>query len=427
LAGAGAVDAADGSVLFPGRKNLGAGKNLGKTGGREPESAGKVPGRSTRNLLTENAGDRAKRLEDQYLVSAESLLSREAGNVPAGTVRTAAKTGNAPARGTGPAAENEPPFPVDGLDSGLLLGIEPMGEAENGEIQARGTKKNRDQPLYADSPEENFSTGQNRDNPGLLPSGTGGNKPGENGREGPPSRFSESRLKDRRRDKITLEVQDFRTPEEQGPGVLDSQNPRFGEPRTAAGGGETEIVVELRGENQARSISQTADNTWESRAGRSFEDFLARELHQNLNGDIVRHASVALRDGGEGSIRLALRPETLGNVKIRLEMADNKVIGHIIVESEEALRAFERELTSLEQAFRDSGFDAADLDMSLTQNGGGMAREWGEQADRSPVPEHLAALRYDAASERAPPDFAMIETQGGIFTQNGRITVNMLV
>ncbi|MDR1099958.1 MAG: flagellar hook-length control protein FliK [Treponema sp.] len=421
LTGPPAADSADGSALFPGRKSAGAGKKPEKTG--EPELAGEARTRRTGKLPAKTAGDLPP--EERSLVSGEAppLHGPERAERPADTAKVPA--GVPPAGGTDHAAEDEQPVPAGSLDSGLFRGLEPDGGAETGEIRANGTKKSRDQPLYADSPEENFSTGQDHDTPGrLLPGGT--DNPAGNSREGPHTRLSESRSKERRRDKITLEVRDFRTKEEQSPGLPASQNLRLGETRTAAGRGETELVVELRGGSPGREIPQAAEQNWESRAGRSFEDFLARELHQNLNGDIVRHASVALRDGGAGTIRLALRPETLGNVKIRLEMADNKVTGHIIVESEEALRAFERELAALEQAFRDSGFDAADLDMSL--GGGGTDRGWGEGADRSSLPEHLAALRYDAASERMEsPDFAAMETQRGIFTRNGRIAVNMLV
>jgi len=66
-----------------------------------------------------------------------------------------------------------------------------------------------------------------------------------------------------------------------------------------------------------------------------------------------------LRDGGEGTIKLSLRPESLGKVKIQLEMSENKILGQIIVESEEALRAFEQEIHTLEQSFKDSGFEAS--------------------------------------------------------------------
>jgi flagellar hook-length control protein FliK len=104
-------------------------------------------------------------------------------------------------------------------------------------------------------------------------------------------------------------------------------------------------------------------------------------------------------------------------------MAENKITGHIVVESEEALRAFEREIHSLEQAFRDSGFEGAELDFSLSQGGGS-----GEGRRERPVfPNHNrgtgaeeAASRYDAAGQR---EFIT----GGVFRLNGRVQVNMLI
>jgi flagellar hook-length control protein FliK len=139
---------------------------------------------------------------------------------------------------------------------------------------------------------------------------------------------------------------------------------------------------------------------------------LARELHQNFNNDIVRHASVALRDGNEGTIRLALKPESLGNVKIHLELAENKIIGHIVVESEEALRAFEREISSLEKAFRDSGFDAANLEMSLAHDGRGAENQWQEAEASQFLNGDFAASRYDAAIEQGEMPLAFDIYQG---------------
>jgi uncharacterized protein YbjT (DUF2867 family) len=106
-------------------------------------------------------------------------------------------------------------------------------------------------------------------------------------------------------------------------------------------------------------------------------------------------------------------------------MAENKITGHIIVESDETLRAFEREIHSLEQAFRDSGFDGADLDMSLAYQGEG-AEQRGE-AEAEPfysarLRTERAASLYDAASESADAGFA-----GAGVVHNGRLPVNMLV
>jgi hypothetical protein len=107
-------------------------------------------------------------------------------------------------------------------------------------------------------------------------------------------------------------------------------------------------------------------------------------------------------------------------------MAENKITGHVVVESEEALRAFEKEVHSLEQAFRDSGFDGAELDFSMAGGKGGQDGQWrGEEASpfftKIRFPE--AALRY-AAEHGAD---AAREFSDGISRQNGRVTVNMLI
>ena len=164
------------------------------------------------------------------------------------------------------------------------------------------------------------------------------------------------------------------------------------ETRAYGDGNTRDIVLELRTPTQAGASSATT--TWEGRPAQGFESMLARELHQHINGDIVRQASLILREGNEGLIRLALRPESLGNVKIHLEMAENKITGYIVVESEEALRAFEREIAALEKEFLEAGFEGAELKMSLSNEGGD--QQWNE-ADEGRL--QLAASRYDASAE----------------------------
>jgi len=69
------------------------------------------------------------------------------------------------------------------------------------------------------------------------------------------------------------------------------------------------------------------------------------------------------------------------------------------VETMEALRAFEREIASLEKAFQDSGFEGANLEMSLADHGGGAEQQWqGTEASQF-LPDYYAASRYDAAFE----------------------------
>lgn len=231
---------------------------------------------------------------------------------------------------------------------------------------------------------------------------------------------ADTKTRDKRRDR--LDLRDLRSREgvESASGVFASGDGK--------GGGESktlELFVNLRSDTQEReAVPASGDRTF----NRTFEDLLSRELSQNLSTDIVRQAQVLLRDSGEGTIRLALRPESLGNVKIQLELAEKKIIGHIIVESNEALRAFEREIHSLEQAFKDSGFGETSLDTALASEGdekGGdpQQREGGQGPFFS---ERLAASTYDTGMERhGELEMRMIFTGSGVSSEH--IPINMLV
>jgi hypothetical protein len=186
-----------------------------------------------------------------------------------------------------------------------------------------------------------------------------------------------------------------------------------------------ESALELSVGTFSRDSPQTGLNAPSAgTAGGAFEEVLARELRQNLTSDIVPHAQLTLGVGGEGTIRLSLRPETLGNVKIRLELTENRIAGRIIVESGEALRAFERELASLEQAFRDSGYESADLGAFLSQDGSGGGREEGKPFYSPRLAGERA--RYDEILERTDASFSGLP-ENGLGPGNGHIQVNMLI
>jgi flagellar hook-length control protein FliK len=68
---------------------------------------------------------------------------------------------------------------------------------------------------------------------------------------------------------------------------------------------------------------------------------------------------------------MILKPENLGNVKISLELSDKIINGQIVVHSKEAFEAFKQNLDTLRQAFRESGFDNANFNLSLADNGTG--------------------------------------------------------
>jgi flagellar hook-length control protein FliK len=216
-------------------------------------------------------------------------------------------------------------------------------------------------------------------------------------------------LRSRSRRAATLEVKDMRTETVNNTQINSFKAVEASVGRVQEGSSLREITLELRlPESGSQSTAQT---TWETKAGTALENMLARELHQNFNGDIVRHASMALRNGGEGTIKIALKPENLGNVKIHLEMSENKVTGRIVVESIETLNAFRKELAALEQAFRDSGFANADLNLSLTSDGQN-ANEWEQETDSfSP---RMAALRYEGEQDVLSSVDVFIEQKHGL-------------
>ena len=188
---------------------------------------------------------------------------------------------------------------------------------------------------------------------------------------------------------------------------------------------ELEISVDLSPKTANSEAGKAGNET--TYQGRAFEDALARELRGDLSANIVRDATIIARNGGEGTIRLTLHPASLGNVKVRLEMAENKITALIVVESDEALRAFQRELPVLEKGFRDSGFSETNLQMSLAQDGrnyGG--REEREEGDFSALAPVMAASRYEADS--APVETWLPVNGGTVLSAlPERIPVNLLV
>jgi flagellar hook-length control protein FliK len=218
----------------------------------------------------------------------------------------------------------------------------------------------------------------------------------------------DGKVKDKRKERIAaLENGEGRVEASQknsSDGTSKSTNEDFSNQQIDA-----DIVVELR---DGRSQAEDRGLAREVRNAGNFQDMLSRELHNGLNTEIVRHANIVLRQNGEGLIRLTLHPESLGNIKIKLEMADNKVSGRIIFESDEAMKAFEKEIASLEQSFVDSGFDGASLEMALASDhqNDGAGQQWKGEEARPFFSERFVASSYESAIDID----GMLETARGM-------------
>jgi hypothetical protein len=239
----------------------------------------------------------------------------------------------------------------------------------------------------------------------------------------------------RGRERLSVEVRDLRTAEGQrGTSALPENTVSLREAiesnfRPLA---KTEIEIPVELDMNKGSVDGKSGDSSITGMDRTFEDALAAELRGDLSTEIVRDATVIVRNGGEGTIRLSLRPASLGDVKIRLEMTENKITGHIILKSSDALRAFERELPVLEKAFKDSGFSETNLQMSLASDDSANGGTFGwreERQERDFLVRALAVSSYEAESEQSAVSCLDAPVHGEMVLQTspGRVPVNLLV
>ncbi len=147
---------------------------------------------------------------------------------------------------------------------------------------------------------------------------------------------------------------------------------------------------------------------------RDFTSVLTEQLKATWNGDIVQNAHLILKDGDQGTIRLRLHPDSLGGVKIELQLADNNISGRIIVESAEAKSAFERNMAQLQDAFTQGGFESARLEVQVGSGGSGAA---GGQGQDGPVPYWSERRGLDSLAVAVPEagmDSRRARARGGV-------------
>jgi hypothetical protein len=119
-------------------------------------------------------------------------------------------------------------------------------------------------------------------------------------------------------------------------------------------------------------------------------------------------------------------------------MTENKITGHIILQSNEALRAFERELPVLEKAFKDSGFSETNLEMFFASDGSADGGNFGGQErwqEGDFLSQALAAPRYEVDFDQSGYNRLEVSSEslglknGGQVSAYapGRTPVNLLV
>ena len=143
-----------------------------------------------------------------------------------------------------------------------------------------------------------------------------------------------------------------------------------------------DMVIDFSGKAQNASQGGELQNTQTGneaqKTNQTFSAMLTQEI-RDAAADFVQAGKIVLRDNNAGEIRLHLRPENLGAVKINLELSEGKrVTGTVTVASKEAYEAFEKNLDNLAEEFKQNGFEFAEfnLDWSGTSSQEGFAENF---------------------------------------------------
>lgn len=126
-------------------------------------------------------------------------------------------------------------------------------------------------------------------------------------------------------------------------------------------------------------------------AGASAQTPLER-LREMAGSELVRASTMVLKDGG-GEIRLVLKPESLGSVRIRMNVVDNAIEGRIIVDSAAVKHVFEGSVDALRRALTAEGFQMGSLQVSV----GGQNNEADERRrqEQGPAVKRIAAQGFE--------------------------------
>lgn len=148
------------------------------------------------------------------------------------------------------------------------------------------------------------------------------------------------------------------------------------------------------------------NNQVASSAGSNFQAMLANQIQENA-GEIVKAGNIVLKDNDVGSIKLILHPESLGNVKIDLQVNEKNISGKIIVATQEAFNAFKETAENLKQAFVHSGFESAGLELSLANQN--FAGNHSGENQNNPAAEFAMRKVYGEINGFAEENFPEIE------------------
>lgn len=127
---------------------------------------------------------------------------------------------------------------------------------------------------------------------------------------------------------------------------------------------------------------------------------LIRELKDQGSVEILREAKILVKEGQSGEIKLVLRPQELGTVKINLILENKHIVGRIFVENNIVKEALQTVFGDLKEVFAQQGMELGALDVFVSQE----SREdfWQAENDDADTMPFKLAQAVGAVEKHAP-------------------------
>ncbi len=183
---------------------------------------------------------------------------------------------------------------------------------------------------------------------------------------------------------IEINVSDLRTVSaEQGAAAAALQEKVSHIREAGSGHGDRDSVDDLlAGPGEKLFSAEGAGGRFEAPVTKEVSRLFRDYMNETGNKELVRKIDFILKNDNQGEIKLILKPEALGNVRINLSLNENHIAGKIIVDNSSVRDIFLNNMDQLTSLLKNNGYETASLEVWVGQDGrNGNQQEQGEDRE----------------------------------------------
>jgi len=109
----------------------------------------------------------------------------------------------------------------------------------------------------------------------------------------------------------------------------------------------------------------------------------SQQLQENVMNQIVQRVQYSFLNGTNGEVRIALKPEHLGDLQMRIRIENDVVVAKFTAHSQEVKAIIENNLGQLKNALEEQGVKVGKFEVNVNTGGGGQQQQSQTWADGS--------------------------------------------